>query len=198
MILPGSLLVLMLLAPGAQDDEAKKRDAFAKEFKDKSPAKRVEAVGKMNGSVEDKSIVAVARGLSDAAGEVRKAAAACLETCTDSGGSALKPLCAILKDKKEDRDLRLACAKALAKGEYKAEATDAMIQAITIDEKDKDLYQFGAELTKILDAFAGQDFGMTKETPAKWQTWSKQNQAMLAKQDAEKLAAWKKSAGKGK
>jgi len=189
---------LLMLLVSAQDDEMKKRDAFTREFKDKAPAKRVEAVGKMHGSVEDKSIVAVARGLTDPAPEVKKATAACLETCTDSGGSAVKPLCAILTNKKEDKDLRLACAKALAKEEYKAEATDAMIQAITIDEKEKELYAFGAEVTKILGAFAGQDFGATKETPAKWQNWYKLNQAMLAKADAEKLAAWKKSAGKGK
>jgi hypothetical protein len=51
---------LLMLLVSAQDDEMKKRDAFTREFKDKAPAKRVEAVGKMHGSVEDKSIVAVA------------------------------------------------------------------------------------------------------------------------------------------
>jgi hypothetical protein len=152
----------------------------------------------MNGAMEDKSIVAIAKGLTDPALEVKKAVAACLETCSDGGGSAVKPLCAVLSSKKDDKDLRLACAKALAKEEHKAEAIDAMIQAISIDEKDKDLYAFGAEVTKILSAFAGQDFGMAKDTPDKWKNWFKTHQAKLQKDDAEKLAAWKKSAGKGK
>jgi hypothetical protein len=191
-------LILCCSAVQAQEDEAKKRDAFAKEFKDKAPAKRVEAVGKMNGCTEDKSIAAIAKGLTDPALEVKKATAACLESCTDGGGSAVKPLCAILSSKKDDRDLRLACAKALAKEEYKAEAIDAMIQAISIDEKEKELYAFGAEVTKILSAFAGQDFGMAKDTPDKWKNWHKANQAKLTKDDADKLAAWKKTAGKGK
>ncbi len=195
-----SILALLALpfTLTAQEDEAKKRDAFVKEFKDKAPAKRVEAVGKMTGSVEEKTLTAIAAGLKDAVLDVRKAVAACLAECRDGVGVAVKPLCAILSNKKEDKDLRLACAKALAKEEYKAEAVDAMIQAITIDEKEKELYMFGAEVTKILGGVTGQDFGATKETPAKWQNWHKLNQAKLVKDDVDKLAAWKKSAAKGK
>ncbi|HZE96138.1 MAG TPA: hypothetical protein VE981_03855 [Planctomycetota bacterium] len=192
------LMTALAAFEAGQDEEAKKRETFLKEFKDKTPAKRIDAVQKMGGSTEDKSIVAVAAGLKDPVLDVKKAVAGCLQECTDAGGSAVKPLCAVVNNKKEDKDVRLACIKALAKEEYKAEAIDAMIQAITIDEKEKELYMFGAEVTRILAGFAGQDFGATKETPAKWQNWYKLNQGMLARADAEKLAAWKKSAGKGK
>lgn len=191
-------LLALPLSLAAQEDEARKREAFVKEFKDRMPARRVEALGKMTGSAEEKTLTAIAAGLKDPVLDVRKAVEACLADCTDGGGVAVKPLCAILSNKKEDKDLRLACAKALAKEEYKAEPVDAMIQAITIDEKEKELYMFGAEVTRILGGVAGQDFRATKETPAKWQNWHKLNQAKLAKDDAEKLGAWKKSSGKGK
>lgn len=199
---PGILLQAFILALAsrlqAQDDETRKRETFAKEFKDKAPAKRVEAVGKMTGSAEEKTITAIVAGLKDPVLDVKKAVAACLAECTDGAGVAVKPLCAILKEKKEDKDLRLACARALAKEEYKGEPADAMIQALSIDEKEKELYAFAGEVTRIVGAFTGQDFGMAKDTPDQWKSWFKANQAKLAKEDADKLAAWKKSAGKGK
>ncbi len=196
--MPFPILIAVVLAFGVQEDEAKKREAFAREFKDKAPARRVEALGKMTGCAEEKSITAIVAGLKDPALEVKKACAACLAECSDGAGVAVKPLCATLKEKKEDKDLRLACAKALAKEEYKADAIDAMIQALSIDEKERDLYMFASEVTRICGGFAGQDFGMAKDTPDKWKAWFKANQAKLAKDDADKLAAWKKSAVKGK
>lgn len=178
-------------------DEAVLRDAFAKEFKDKKPEKRVEAVKKLDAVTEEKSVALLVGTLKDPAVEVKKAACESLAGATDGTGAAIKPLAAILVDKKADTALRLAAAKALAKAQYKAEAIDALIQAITIDESEKQLYAFGADCTKVLNEAAGQDFGLTKETPAKWKSWWKDNQPKVAKEDAEKLAAYKKSA-KGK
>jgi len=193
-------LLLSLLALAGQDlTEPETRDAFAKEFKDKTPAKREVALRRLVGLKEEKTLQALAVALRDPDAGVRKVAAEVIATCTDSSGAAVKSLCAILLNKKEDKDVRLASAKALSKAQYKAEPIDALVQTISgIGEQEKDLYAFGADCTRILNEVAGQDFGAGKETPDKWKKWWKDNQAKTAKEDQEKLIAYKKSAPKGR
>lgn len=191
-----ALFAGLALLLGLQD-EAALRDAFAKEFKDKKPEKRIEAVKKLSAVTEEKSVALLVTALKDPSVEVKKAACESLAGATDGAGAAAKPLAAVLVDKKNEPALRLAAAKALAKETVKADAIDAMIQAITIEESEKQLYAFGADCTKVLNETAGQDFGLTKETPAKWKSWWKDNQPKILKEDQEKIAAYKKSA-KGK
>lgn len=192
-------LLAALFLPGAQDaGEAARREQFTKDFKDKSPQKRADAVWRMSSCGEEKSFQLLLPVFKDPAIEVKKALAGVLAECVDSSGMTIKPLCAWLTNKKEDPALRLACAKALKQAEYRAEAIDALVQTVSgIGEQEKDLYQFGADCTKILGEIAGQDFGAAKETPDKWKKWWKDNQPKIAKEDAERLAAYKKS-GKGK
>src|SRR5258706_101129 len=190
-----SLLIASALSLAAQDpEEAARRDRFTKDGKDKSAQKRADAVWRMSGSTEEKSIALLVPVFKDTAIEVRKALAGVLAECTDGLGVTVRPLCGWLLNKKDEPALRLACARALAKAEYRAEAIDALIQTIGgIGEQEKELYPFGADCTKLLGDVAGQDFGATKETPDKWKKWWKENQAKLTKEDAEKLAAYKKS-----
>ena len=180
--------------------ESQARDTFAKEFKDKSPAARDVAVRRLVGLKEEKTLQLLATALRDPEASIRKSTAEVIATCTDVAGAAIKPLCSLLKDKKETKDVRGACLKALGKAQYKADPIDALIQTISgISEQDKDLFEFGAECTRLLNELAGQDFGAGKETPDKWKKWWKENQARLAKEDQEKLVAYKKSAsGKSK
>lgn len=186
-------------SPAQDVTEPEARDAFAKEFKDKSPAKREVALRRLVGLKKEKTLQALAGALRDPDLAVRKAAAEVIATCTDSSGAAIKPLAAILQNKKEDKDLRLACARALSKAQYKAEPIDALVQTISgIGEQEKDLYAFGAECTRLLNELAGQDFGAGKETPDKWKKWWKDNQPKIVKEDQEKLVAYKKPTAKGK
>src|SRR5437867_3538299 len=104
-----ALLFLALLSR----DEAELREAYSKGIQEKETSKRVEAVKKLAGSKEEKTLALLAAGLKDPAKEVRKAVAETLEGCDDGGGAAIKPLGELLADKKVDPDLRLACAKAL-------------------------------------------------------------------------------------
>lgn len=182
----------------AADDEAAARTKFAKQFRDKKPEERVAAVKLLEGVKEDKSITLLASALKDPATEVRKAAAETLEGVTDGGGVATVPLCAVVANKKDTADVRLAAAKALSKAAYKADAIQAYLIAITIDESEKSLYEFATECTKLLNAFAGQDFGLTKETPGKWKQWWKENQQKIRQEDQKVYAAYKKAAAKGK
>lgn len=187
-----TLLATLLLCQGGV--EGTKREQFSKDYKDKDSAKRADAVWRMSGCSEEVSIQLLVPVFKDPAMEVRKAIAGVLAECTDHSGATIKPLCAWLLNKKEESALRLQCAKTLRQGEYRAEAIDALIQTISgIGEAEKDLYQFGADCTKILGELAGQDFGTGKETPDKWKTWWKLNQAKIVKEDQLKLAAWKKS-----
>lgn len=55
-----------------------------------------------------------------------------------------------------------------------------------------DLYNFGAEVTKLPNSTAGQDFGAGKETPAQWKIWWMDNQTRIMSEDAKKRAARKK------
>ena len=88
------LLLLTLLLR----DEAALRTAFEKEIKAKDAAKRVEAVKKLAGSKEEKTIEHLVKILKDPALEVRKAAAETLEGSTDGAGKAIKPLGDILSN----------------------------------------------------------------------------------------------------
>jgi len=190
------LLAVLTLALSLQDvTEPQARATFIKEFKDKSTQARDVAVRRLVGLKEDATLQLLAGALKDPESSIRKSTAEVILTCTDSAGATIRPLCGILLNKREDKDLRLACARALAKAEYKAEPIDAFIQTISgIGEQEKDLYAFGAECTKILGQLAGQDFGAGKETPDKWKAWWKDNKAKVTKEDQDKLAAYKKSA----
>ena len=193
-------MLAIFLALFIQDlTEPEVRDAFAKEFKDKSPTKREVALRRLVGLKEEKTLQALAAALRDPDLTVRTVTVEVIATCTDSSGAAIKALCALLLNKKEDKDLRLACARALAKAQYRAEPIDALVQTISgIGEQEKEFYVFGAECTRILNELAGQDFGAGKETPDKWKKWWKDNQAKIAKEDQEKLVAYRKSTAKGK
>jgi hypothetical protein len=194
------LVALLALALPLQDvSEAQARDTFTREFKDKSVQARDVAVRRLVGLKEEKTLQLLAGALKDPEGSIRKSAVEVILTCTDSAGAAIRSICGILLNKREDKELRALCARVLAKAEYKAEPIDALIQTISgIGEQDKDLFAFGAECSKILGQLAGQDFGAGKETPDKWKAWWKDNKAKVTKEDQEKLAAYKKSAAKSK
>jgi hypothetical protein len=182
------LLLLSLLAR----DEAALRTAFEKEIKAKEPAKRVEAVGRLSGATEEKSIDLLVKCLKDPALEVRKAAAQALEGSTDGAGKAIKPLGDILVDKKEDLDLRMMCAKALSKARYKSEAFPFFYTTISSIERDeREFHKFGADVTKVLDGFAGKSFGADKTTAERWSEWWNDNQKALKEEDAKKHKEWK-------
>jgi len=187
-----SFLCLLLTALLARD-EAALREAFDKEFKSKEAKHRAEAVKKLSGAKEEKTVALLVLGLKDKELEVRKAAAAAIEGSTDGGGVAIKSLGEILVDKKDDLDLRLACAKALARSPYKAEPFTYFFKTITsIDREERQFHQFGSDVTKILDKFVGKSFGTGKDTPERWTEWWTDNQEELRKQDAKTLEAWKK------
>jgi HEAT repeat protein len=183
-----------------QANESALREAFAKEFKDKDPAKRVEALRKLGALSNEKTLLVLAGALRDPEPRVRKATAEVISSCTDVAGAAVQGLCTSLLNKKEDKEVRTACAKALARAQVKAEAIDALVQAISgITEQEKDLFQFGADCTQSLNWLGAQDFGAGKETPDKWKRWWAENKAGIVKEDQEKLAAHRKAtAGKGK
>ena len=187
------ILVAAFLASGA--DESARRGAFEKEFQSKEAAQRVEALKKLAGAKESKTLELLARGLKDAAKEVRLAAAETLEGCTDGGGVAVKALCAGVTDPKEDPAVRLACAKALAKSPYQHDPIDAMIKAIcSISNKDRDLFKFGSDVTGVLEARTGEtSFGRGKETPMLWQGWWKENEPRLKKEDEQHRKEFEKA-----
>lgn len=182
------LLLLTLLLR----DEAALRTTFEKEIKAKDAAKRVEAVKKLAGAKEEKSIELLVKSLKDASLDVRKATAETIEGSTDGAGKAIKPLGDILVDKKEELDLRMACAKALAKARYKSEAFPHFFQAIsTIEPEERQFHKFGAEVTKILDTYVGKSFGATKTTSERWSEWWTDNQKSLKEEDEKKKKEWK-------
>lgn len=182
-------LLLLLLA---LRDEAGLRDAFSKEIKSKDAARRVEAVKKLAGVKEEKSIDLLVHSLKDPALEVRKAAAETLEGSTDGAGRAIKPLGEILVDKKDDLELRMACAKALGKARYKGEAFQYFFKTISsIDREEKHFHRFGAEVTLVLDRFIGKSFGGDKTTVERWQEWWTDNKDAVAKADEQARKEWK-------
>jgi hypothetical protein len=190
------LLALALLAPAR--DESALRSAFAKDFKAKEPAKRVEAVKKLAGAKEEATIKALLAGLKDKEKSVRQATAEALEGCEDGGGLAIGPLAALLTAKEEDPGVRLAAAKALAKARYRHDPTDALIKTICgITPKDQSLFQFGADVTDVLNKFTGEDFGKGKTTPMLWEQWWEDNKEKLAKDDAAKRKEYEAGKKKG-
>ena len=174
------LLLLTLLLR----DEAALRTTFEKEIKAKDAAKRVEAVKKLAGSKEEKTIELLVKHLKDSALEVRKSVVETIENSTDGAGKAIKPLGDILVDKKEDLDLRFACAKALSKARYKSEAFPFFYTTISsIENTERQFHKFGADVTGVLDGYIGKSFGMTKTTPERWSEWWTDNQKALKEED---------------
>ncbi len=186
-------IALVTLLSVAAQDEAKLRTEFAAAFKAKEAPKRVEALKKLEGCKEEKTVEAVAGGLKDAEKDVKKAAATVLATCQDGAGVAIKPLCAALVDKKEDPDVRYACAQALAKARYKSDAIAAMIETISgIENKDRHLHEFGRTVTVVLEGITKESFGYGKNTPYLWQEWWKETKAKIQKEDEAKRAEYRK------
>jgi hypothetical protein len=187
------LLLMAVMAALLARDEAALRDAFAKEIKAKDAKKRVEAVKKLAGAKEEKTVELLAHSLKDPELDVRKAAAETLEVATDGAGVALDPLGEILMDKKADLDLRVLCAKALVKSSYKEKACNALIKTISaIENTERQFHKFGFEVTGMLDKFAGKSFGAAKETPERWGEWWTDNKERLHKEDEKTREEWKK------
>ena len=186
------MATLLLISALLLRDEGALRSAFEKEIKAKDAAKRVEAVKKLAGVREEKSIDLLVRSLKDADLEVRKAAAQALEGSTDGAGKAIKPLGEILVDKKDDLELRMACAKALAKARYKSEAFPFFFKAIsTIGREERQFHKFGADVTAVLDGYVGKSFGADKATTERWEEWWSDNQKALAAADEKARKEWK-------
>ena len=184
-------MILLLLTLFLRD-EAALRTAFEKEIKAKDAPKRVEAVKKLAGSKEEKTIELLVKSLKDPAVEVRKAAAETIEGSTDGAGKAIKPLGEILVDKKADLELRLTCAKALSKARYKSEAFPLFYTTISsIEPEERQFHKFGEEVTGILDAYVGKSFGATKTTAERWSEWWTDNQKALKEEDEKKHKEWK-------
>lgn len=183
-----SVLFALLLSQDGQSNEPVLRETFSREFKDPSPAKRVEALKKLRDLHQEKTLAMLAEALRDPSVEVRKAAAEVIATCTDVHGAAVKGLCAALKNRKEAREVRSACAKALQTAPLKAEAIDALVQAIQGDVE-KDLF---AASIDSLNYLAAQDFGAGKEAASKWKSWWTEQKPRLLKEDREKLASLRK------
>ena len=186
-------MLLLLLAAGLWRDEAALREAFEKDFKAQEAKPRVEAVKKLAGAKEEKTIECLVHGLKDTDLEVRKTAAGILEGALDGGGVAIKALGEILVDKKEDLGLRKACAKALAKARYKGDAFPYFYKTISsIDREETQFHRFGFEVTVILDQYIGKSYGQSKETAERWSEWWEDNQGALKKEDEKIREAWKK------
>jgi hypothetical protein len=187
------MVATLLMATLLACDESALREAFDKDFKAKEAKHRIEALKKLAGAKEEKTIERLVRGLKDPDLEVRKASVETIEGSTDGGGLAIKPLGEILVEKKEDLGLRKACAKALAKARYKGEAFPFFYTTISsIDRDEVQFHRFGGEVTIILDKFIGKSFGQGKETPERWSEWWQDNQDALKKEDEKTREAWKK------
>lgn len=175
---------LVLAAACLGLDESALREEFKRAFRDSAPERRVEAVRKLASSQEEETVALLAGALKDPAKEVRRAAAAALETARDQTGVAIKPLCALLVNKEEDPGVRYACAKALGKAHYKYEPIEALIRTISeITPQDRHLFDFGANVTDVLNGMAGEDFGKDRRTPELWQNWWEENRDRLRKED---------------
>jgi hypothetical protein len=186
-------LLAALIATAPAPDEKSLREEFSREIQSKEISGRVAAVKKISGAKEEETISLVAGHLNDEAKEVRIAVAETLEHVEDGAGAAVKPLAAVLVDKKADPDVRLACAKALATSKYKAGPIDAMVETIcAITPEERHLHKFGANVTKILNKFTGEDFGQGKNTPNLWEQWWKDNKARHQKEDAARLEEYRK------
>jgi hypothetical protein len=174
-------------------DEAALRETFAREIRAESAAQRAAAVKKLAGASEVKTIELLAASLKDKELEVRKAAAQSLEASTDGAGVAIRPLGDILVDKKDDLDLRLACAKALVKSRYKSEVFPIVLKTMSsIESEERQFHKFGFDVTRLLDAYMGRSYGADKLTCERWEEWWSGNQEALKKEDARRHEEWKK------
>ena len=191
---------LLVSAQEGRSNESLLREVFAREIKDKDPVRRLEAVRRLSSQSEEKTILLLGDALRDPEILVRKAVVDTIASCTDRTGVGIKPLCGSLLNKKEDKTVRIACAQALHTVQVKAEAIDALIQAITsIGDLEKDIQAFVSACTRTLGWLSGQDFGGSKETPEKWKKWWADNKARITREDQEKLGVFRKpTPGKGR
>jgi hypothetical protein len=186
--------LLLTVAALLGGDEAALREAFRKEIQSEAPAQRVTALQKLAGATEEQTIQLIADRLKDKQLDVRKAAAETLEASTDGAGVAIRPLGEILVDKKDDLDLRLACAKALVKSRYKSEVFPFIHKTMSaIESEERQFHKFGSQVTMLLDAYLGRSYGAGKETCERWEEWWTDNQEALKKEDAKRHEEWKKS-----
>ena len=154
-------------------------------------AARVEAVKKLAGTSDEASLQKLVAALKDPDKGVRKAAAETIGTVKDEGGITPGPLGAVLTNKEEDPDVRLAAAKGLSTSPYKGAALEAYIRCITsISNKDRHLHQFGAQVTDILNKYSGEDFGKGKQTPMLWEQWWDDHKDKLRKDDEARRKAF--------
>lgn len=191
------MLAFILAAFVGAPDEAALRESFSKDVQSTEASQRVQAVKKLSGAREEKTLELLAKSLSDPALEVRKAAAETIEGSTDGGGVAIAPLGDILVDKKADLDLRLACAKALAKARYKSLSFPYFHKTISsIEPEERQFYRFGADVTTLLDKYVGRSFGADKTTAENWGVWWMDNHEALEKADQKLREEWKKEQGR--
>ena len=149
----------------------------------------VDTLKKLAGTKDEKQIDVLVKALKHKDKPVRLVAAETLETADDTKGKAIQPLGAVLNDKKEDVEVRYAAAKALGKAQFKHDATEALVTCITsITNQDRDLFKFGADVTAVLNKFAGEDFGRGKQTPSLLEQWWADHKEKLQKEDAKKRA----------
>jgi hypothetical protein len=187
-------LMLAFAVLGLLRDESALRAAFAKDFKAKEAEQRAAAAKKLAGAKEEATVQALLAGLKDPEKPVRQATAEALESCEDGAGHAIRPLAAVLTSKAEDPAVRLAAAKAIVKAKYRHDSTDALIRTIcSITPKDDALFQFGADVTGLLNAFTGENFGKGKQTPMLWEQWWEDHKDQLAKDDAAKKKEYEAS-----
>lgn len=187
-----ALIVLVGVLAQAKD-EAKLRTDFESGFKAKEAARRIAALKKLEGCKEEKTLQALAGALKDTEKEVRKSAAGTIGTCTDGAGAAIKALCAALVDKKEEPEVRYACAQALAKARYKTEAVGALIDTISgIENTDRHLHVFGKDVTVVLEGVTKETFDYGKNTPYLWQSWWKETRPKYEKEDEMKRTEYGK------
>ncbi len=185
-----TLLLAFLLA---QDGEAALRLRFEKAFKDKDPAKRVEALQLLNGAKEPKTVGLAIAALKDSFSKVRKAAAEVLGTAGDLDASGIRPLCGVLTSVKEDVEVRLAAGRSLVAAPYRTEAIEAMLKVLS--EGETATSNFGVEVLGLLQSVTTQTFGEGKPALAKAKAWWAQNQSNVKRDDEAKRAARKKAAG---
>lgn len=186
------MIVRALAAALAVCDEAALREAFEREILAEEPRDRASAVRKLRRPKEEKTLLLLISSLKDPAPEVRKAAAEMIESGRDVGGVAIKPLGEILADKKEPLDLRLACAKALGKAEYKAEPFTYFFKTISsIEREERQFHEFGASVVAVLDRFVGRSFGADQTTAERWAEWWIDNKGRLSREDAKTREEWK-------
>ena len=175
------LVLLALLA--AQAEEAPRRDAFSKAFKEKDPERRVEALRTLGSAKEGKTVALAIAALKDPSPKVRTAAAEVLGTARDPDAAAIRPLCDVLRASKEDAGVRLAAARSLVAMPYRHDAIDALIAALASPPAEST--NFAADVANLLSSLSGQDFGASLP---KWRAWWAERRNGVSREDAEKRA----------